>query len=114
MLGYPEDGPFDVRPARVRDRERISGRDIYGQLSVDRDIYTIRSVVRSGNSGGPLIATDGSHPRHRVRLRPGLGRHRVRADRGRGCRRRPVGRTDATARNPGSAGPAGWLPAAAG
>ena len=60
MLGYPQDGPFDVRPARVRDRERISGRDIYGQLSVDRDIYTIRSVVRAGNSGGPLIATDGS------------------------------------------------------
>ena len=50
VLGYPQDGPFDVRPARVRDRERISG----------RDIYTIRSVVRAGNSGGPLIATDGS------------------------------------------------------
>ncbi|HST48772.1 MarP family serine protease, partial [Jatrophihabitans sp.] len=60
VLGYPEDGPFDVRPARVRDRERISGRDIYGEISVDRDIYTIRSVVRSGNSGGPLIATDGT------------------------------------------------------
>jgi S1-C subfamily serine protease len=60
VLGYPEDGPFDVRPARVRDRGRISGRDIYGQISVDRDIYSIRSVVRSGNSGGPLIATDGS------------------------------------------------------
>ncbi len=60
VLGYPEDGPFDVRPARVRDRELIAGRDIYGQISIDRDIYTIRSVVRSGNSGGPLIATDGS------------------------------------------------------
>jgi S1-C subfamily serine protease len=60
VLGYPQDGPFDVRPARVRDRERITGRDIYGQLSVDRDIYTIRSVVRVGNSGGPLIATNGS------------------------------------------------------
>lgn len=60
VLGYPQDGPFDVRPARVRDRERITGRDIYGQLSVDRDIYTIRSVVRAGNSGGPLIATNGS------------------------------------------------------
>jgi S1-C subfamily serine protease len=60
VLGYPQDGPFDVRPARVRDRERISGRDIYGELSVDRDIYTIRSVVRAGNSGGPLIDTRGA------------------------------------------------------
>lgn len=60
VLGYPQDGPFDVRPARVRDREKIAGRDIYGRASVDRDIYTIRSVVRVGNSGGPLIATDGS------------------------------------------------------
>jgi S1-C subfamily serine protease len=60
VLGYPQDGPFDVRAARIRDRERISGRDIYGRVSVDRDIYTIRSVVRVGNSGGPLIATDGT------------------------------------------------------
>jgi S1-C subfamily serine protease len=60
VLGYPQDGPFDVRPARVRDRERISGRDIYGAISVDRDIYTIRSVVRVGNSGGPLLATNGT------------------------------------------------------
>jgi len=60
VLGYPQDGPFDVRPARVRDRERISGRDIYGNVAVDRDIYTIRSIVRVGNSGGPLIATNGS------------------------------------------------------
>jgi S1-C subfamily serine protease len=59
VLGYPQDGPFDVRPARIRDRERISGRDIYGRVSLDRDIYTIRSVVRAGNSGGPLIGTDG-------------------------------------------------------
>ena len=59
VLGYPQDGPFDVRPARVRDREKISGRDIYGQLSVDRDIYTIRSTVRVGNSGGPLVDTHG-------------------------------------------------------
>ncbi len=59
VLGYPQDGPFDVRPARVRDRERIGGHDIYGQQSVDRDIYTIRSVVRAGNSGGPLIDTSG-------------------------------------------------------
>lgn len=59
VLGYPQDGPFDVRPARIRDQERITGHDIYGQLSIDRDIYTIRSTVRAGNSGGPLIDTRG-------------------------------------------------------
>jgi S1-C subfamily serine protease len=60
VFGYPQDGPFDVRAARIRDREKISGHDIYGRNSVVRDIYSVRSVVRVGNSGGPLIATDGS------------------------------------------------------
>jgi len=60
VLGYPEDGPFDVRAARVRERATVVGKDIYGRSSVERDVYTIRSTVRVGNSGGPLIATDGS------------------------------------------------------
>lgn len=60
VLGYPEDGPFDVRAARVRDQEQITGHDIYGNNTVKRNIYSIRSVVRVGNSGGPLIATNGS------------------------------------------------------
>lgn len=59
VLGYPEDGPFDVRPARIRARENIDGHDIYGHGTVEREIYSIRSTVRSGNSGGPLIAPDG-------------------------------------------------------
>jgi S1-C subfamily serine protease len=60
VLGYPEDGGFDVRAARIRDREKITGHDIYGDNNIIRDIYSIRSVVRVGNSGGPLIATNGS------------------------------------------------------
>jgi S1-C subfamily serine protease len=60
VLGYPEDGPFDVRPARIRDRENIDGHDIYGRGSVEREIYSIRSIVRSGNSGGPLISPAGT------------------------------------------------------
>jgi len=60
VLGYPQDHPFTVLPARIRDRERISGRDIYGQAAVDRDIYAIRSTVRAGNSGGPLVSTTGT------------------------------------------------------
>jgi S1-C subfamily serine protease len=60
VLGYPQDGPFDARAARIRDSERISGRDIYGSGNVEREIYTIRSTVRVGNSGGPLIDTKGA------------------------------------------------------
>jgi S1-C subfamily serine protease len=59
VLGYPEDGPFDVRAARVRELGEISGQDIYGKGNVTRTIYSLRSIVRSGNSGGPLINPDG-------------------------------------------------------
>jgi S1-C subfamily serine protease len=60
VLGYPLDGPFDVQPARIRDEGPIRGPNIYNSETVTRDIYTIRGLVRSGNSGGPLIAPDGS------------------------------------------------------
>jgi hypothetical protein len=59
VLGYPLDGPFDAEPARIRDARPIRGPDIYNNQTVTRAIYTIRGEVRSGNSGGPLIATDG-------------------------------------------------------
>ena len=60
VLGFPLDGPFNAQSARVRDAGPIRGPDIYDAASVTRDIYTIRGLVRSGNSGGPLVATDGT------------------------------------------------------
>lgn len=60
ILGYPEDGPFFVAAARVRDREQIRGPDIYNDHTVSRDVYTLRGSVRSGNSGGPLISPSGT------------------------------------------------------
>ena len=59
VLGYPQDGPYDAQSARVRDVGRITGPDIYDSGDVTREIYTIRSLVRSGNSGGPLITPNG-------------------------------------------------------
>ncbi len=59
VLGYPQDGDFDVRAARIRDHETLDGRDIYDTGNVSRDVYAIRSLVRSGNSGGPLITPGG-------------------------------------------------------
>jgi S1-C subfamily serine protease len=60
VLGYPLDGPYDAEPARIRDLRPISGPDIYNANTVTREIYTIRGLVRSGNSGGPLITSSGS------------------------------------------------------
>lgn len=60
VLGYPGGGPFTASPARVRDRITLSGPDIYHSTTIKRDVYTIRGSVRSGNSGGPLVAVDGS------------------------------------------------------
>jgi S1-C subfamily serine protease len=59
VLGYPQDGPYDAQSARVRDAGNITGPDIYESGDVTREIYTIRSLVRSGNSGGPLINPSG-------------------------------------------------------
>jgi S1-C subfamily serine protease len=55
LLGYPENGPFDAQPARVRDRQTLRSPNIYGDDTVFRDTYSIRALVRQGNSGGPLI-----------------------------------------------------------
>lgn len=60
VLGYPENGGFDVRSARIRDHERVAGRDIYGSNVIERDIYSLRALVRSGNSGGPLLSPAGT------------------------------------------------------
>ena len=58
VLGYPLDGPYTASAARVRDRIHLRGPDIYNASTVVRNVYTVRAVVRSGNSGGPLL--DGS------------------------------------------------------
>src|SRR5439155_22967549 len=48
VAGYPQDGPFFVGPARIRDRIAVRGPDIYDDRTVTREAYTIRGPVRSG------------------------------------------------------------------
>lgn len=60
VVGFPLDGPYTATPARVRDVRQIRGPDIYGTPDVRREVYTLYSQVRSGNSGGPLLAIDGT------------------------------------------------------
>ncbi|MEU4192979.1 MarP family serine protease [Kribbella sp. NPDC026611] len=60
VLGYPENGPFDSEPARIRSEERLRGPDIYGDKTVTREAFSIWASVRPGNSGGPLLSPKGT------------------------------------------------------
>ncbi len=55
VLGFPGGGDFVATPARVREIIELSGPDIYKTTTVNREVYTIRGLVRQGNSGGPMI-----------------------------------------------------------
>lgn len=59
ILGYPENGPFDARAARIRNEMRLSSPDIYDRGQVVRETFAVRGLVRSGNSGGPLVSESG-------------------------------------------------------
>ncbi|RFU88328.1 serine protease [Streptomyces triticagri] len=59
VAGFPENGAYDVRSARVRGRINANGPDIYHRGTVRRDVYSLYATVRQGNSGGPLLTPDG-------------------------------------------------------
>lgn len=59
VAGFPENGDFDVRPARLRGRLEASGPDIYHRGTVRRDVFSLFTLVRQGNSGGPLLTPRG-------------------------------------------------------
>jgi hypothetical protein len=55
ILGFPENGPFDVQPARLGPTSEERTQDAYGRGPVVRRITSLRGRVRSGNSGGPVV-----------------------------------------------------------
>jgi len=59
VLGFPENGPFDVRAARLGGTRTALSQDAYGRSPVSRPIASFRGLVRSGNSGGPVVDGDG-------------------------------------------------------
>lgn len=59
VLGYPQDGPFRAEPARIRSQQRLRSPDIYGHGTVTRNVFSVRGLIRPGNSGGPLVSTAG-------------------------------------------------------
>jgi S1-C subfamily serine protease len=59
VLGYPENGPLSIAPARIGDTHSVLSDDSYGNGPIRRPIAFLRGTVRSGNSGGPLVNAQG-------------------------------------------------------
>jgi hypothetical protein len=55
VLGYPENGPYVLEPARIGETRATISEDSYGNGPVERTITALSGAVRSGNSGGPLV-----------------------------------------------------------
>lgn len=58
-LGYPGNGPYRVRPARVGRGAAVTSRDAYGQIRTGREIVAFRGQVEPGSSGGPVVDASG-------------------------------------------------------
>lgn len=59
VLGYPAGEGFTAGPAVVLDSFIAEGRNIYNQGSTQRQVYSVKSDIEHGNSGGPMINKDG-------------------------------------------------------
>jgi S1-C subfamily serine protease len=59
VLGFPENGPYTLEPARIGETRATISEDSYGNGPVDRTITALSGAVRSGNSGGPLVDRSG-------------------------------------------------------
>jgi S1-C subfamily serine protease len=58
-VGYPEGGPLTVNAARLGRTGTVISEDSYGRGPVERSMTPFRGLVRNGNSGGPVIDTEG-------------------------------------------------------
>jgi S1-C subfamily serine protease len=59
VAGYPRGKGFTAEPARIRVKQNAEGYEIYNRKKVVREVYSIRGLVEPGNSGGPLLTSDG-------------------------------------------------------
>jgi S1-C subfamily serine protease len=59
VLGFPQNGPYDVEPARLGQTRTVISQDAYGRGPVRRSIASLRGQVREGNSGGPMVDAGG-------------------------------------------------------
>jgi S1-C subfamily serine protease len=55
VIGFPENGPLDIEPARTAWTQPVTSSNAYDRGPVERVVTSFRVYVRPGNSGGPAV-----------------------------------------------------------
>ena len=59
IAGFPEGGPLAVDAALIGPTQVVQTNDAYGHGPVERSVTPVRGLIRSGNSGGPVLDAEG-------------------------------------------------------
>jgi S1-C subfamily serine protease len=60
VIGYPNDGPLTISPARAGEARTVLADNAYGAGPFERRMVTLRGRVVRGNSGGPMVDASGT------------------------------------------------------
>jgi S1-C subfamily serine protease len=58
-LGYPSGEGFTASPGVILETFKADGRNIYNKGHSVREVYSVKTSIEHGNSGGPLIDAEG-------------------------------------------------------
>ena len=59
VIGHPAGGPLRTSPIRLVERVTANGRDLYDSMDTQRKIWFAAAKLQSGDSGAPVIDTNG-------------------------------------------------------
>jgi S1-C subfamily serine protease len=60
VFGFPAGGDLRVAPFELARHLTATGRDIYGDARISRDVYSVAAQLQGGDSGAPLVGQDGA------------------------------------------------------
>jgi S1-C subfamily serine protease len=60
VFGFPAGGDLRIAPFELARHLTATGRDIYDEARISRDVYSIAAHLQGGDSGAPLVTPDGA------------------------------------------------------